>query len=987
MRFSDMKISRQIGIGIALVLLMTIVFASVTWHGVYRVWTSAQDLYEHPFAAASHISAIQADVLEIHRNMGHLVIEDDPGTIESLMIDMALLDNDVYRQFDSLDDSYRGSAKDVEGAQDAFTAWLAIRAQTVQLIKENRLKEAQDRIKSTGTGGRQAAEVLALLDKLEVQAAADGTELHADAERELNRAILRQILFPAIFLLLLLWIGFILRKGIMKPLHALSQAADSLREGKLDARSEYHAPNEYGALSAAFNEMASSLQLEMQHKDRVAQLSATMMKANSLKLFCDDLLTNLIKVTNAHIGAVYFLNEDKTDYVLFSSIGSSKVNKSVFSAVKMEGEFGEVLATGQIQYIREIPPESQMVFATMGGDFQAKEIISIPVFRASEIISVISLVTISGFVKGTERLVTQMINEISSRISTLISAQQIYTYADKLKDTNTALEQQAKELSVQADELTEQNIELEVQKQQLDDASQLKDRFLSNMSHELRTPLNSIISLASVLLRRVKGVVPEEELKYLNVIERNGRSLLALVNDILDLSRIEAGKEELHLSRFHISQVMEEIADMQRSQAEEKGIRLTIDLPTALPDMVSEYDKIKHILQNIVGNAIKFTDQGEVAVSARMSGSQMEISVSDTGIGIAPEHLALVFDEFRQVDESPSRKQGGTGLGLAIAKKYARLLGGDIYVQSTQGVGSVFTLSLPAGMETLNPYQVQPLVNYYKKPFAANGSMTSMHSGKHILLVDDSEPAIIQISEMLKEAGYTTHAENSGKGALDYIGKVWPDGIILDLMMPEMDGFEVLRTLRGSKEHESLPVLILTAKHISKQELAFLKTNHVTQLIQKGAVEKRELLSAVRYLVDSSDREPAAREDAIVSRPQVLVVEDNADNRLSVKALLSADYDLVDAEDGQAGYELARKILPDLILMDISLPGIDGMQTLTLLRGDSATAAIPVIALTAKAMKGDREKLLRYGFDGYVSKPIEVEELESSIGRCMNGRP
>ena len=240
---------------------------------------------------------------------------------------------------------------------------------------------------------------------------------------------------------------------------------------------------------------------------------------------------------------------------------------------------------------------------------------------------------------------------------------------------------------------------------------------------------------------------------------------------------------------------------------------------------------------------------------------------------------------------------------------------------------------------------------------------------------------------MLKEAGYTTHSENSGKGALDYIGKVWPDGIILDLMMPEMDGFEVLRTLRGSKEHESLPVLILTAKHISKQELAFLKTNHVTQLIQKGAVEKRELLSAVRYLVDSSDREPAAREDAIVSRPQVLVVEDNADNRLSVKALLSADYDLVDAEDGQAGYELARKILPDLILMDISLPGIDGMQTLTLLRGDSATAAIPVIALTAKAMKGDREKLLRYGFDGYVSKPIEVEELESSIGRCMNGRP
>ena len=425
MRFSDLKISRQIGIGIAVVLTMTIVSAAVTWVGVYKVWTSAQDFYEHPFASAGNIKTIQADVLEIHRNMGHLVIEQNPATIESLMIDMALLDNDVYRNFDSLYDTYLGPRSDVIAAHDAFTAWLAIRAQTVQLIKEGRIAEAQARIKSTGVGGQKAAEVMALLDTLAAKTDAQSIELHENAERELNRAILRQILSPLIFLLLLLVIGYVLHKGIMQPLRSLSQAADSLRQGRLDTRIKYQAQNEYGALSAAFNEMAASLQQEMDHKDRVAQLSATMMKANSLKLFCDDLLTCLIKITHAHIGAVYFLSEDKTDYVLFSSIGSSKVNKSVFSAVKMEGEFGEVLATGQIKHIREIPPESQTVFATMGGEFMAKEILSIPVFRASEIISVISLVTISGFSEGTDRLVAQMVNEISSRISTLISAQQI----------------------------------------------------------------------------------------------------------------------------------------------------------------------------------------------------------------------------------------------------------------------------------------------------------------------------------------------------------------------------------------------------------------------------------------------------------------------------------------------------------------------------------------------------------------------------------
>lgn len=222
----------------------------------------------------------------------------------------------------------------------------------------------------------------------------------------------------------------------------------------------------------------------------------------------------------------------------------------------------------------------------------------------------------------------------------------------------------------------EQNSELEVQKKQLNEANRLKSAFLSNMSHEPRTPLNSVIVLSGLLNRRLAKTIPEEEYSYLEVIERNGKNLLALINDILDLSRIEAGREEINLSRFSLRGLTGEIAAMLEPLAREKGIALVNEVAAALPAIASDADKCRHILQNLVANALKFTEEGRVAISARQAGGYIHIKVTDTGIGIAEENLLFIFEEFRQADDSTSRKYGGTGLGLAIAKKYAQLLGG-----------------------------------------------------------------------------------------------------------------------------------------------------------------------------------------------------------------------------------------------------------------------------------------------------------------------
>ena len=268
---------------------------------------------------------------------------------------------------------------------------------------------------------------------------------------------------------------------------------------------------------------------------------------------------------------------------------------------------------------------------------------------------------------------------------------------------------------------------------------------------------------------------------------------------------------------------------------------------------------------------------------------------------------------------------------------------------------------------------------------------TVPNKGTHILLVEDSEPAVIQITDILSEQGYLVSVARDGKEALERIEQNVPDAMILDLMMPEVDGFEVIHKVRNREMTSSLPVLILTAKHVTKEELQFLKGNGIHQLIQKGDVCKTELLATVARMAtkgltkaDTSECTSAASPQD--TKPLILVVEDNPDNVRTVRALLVDTCTVVEASDGRSGVEQARTHLPDLILMDISLPIIDGFAALEEIRDDETLCSIPVVALTARAMTGDREEILSRGFDGYLSKPIDVELFHQTIRETLNGK-
>jgi signal transduction histidine kinase/DNA-binding response OmpR family regulator len=602
------------------------------------------------------------------------------------------------------------------------------------------------------------------------------------------------------------------------------------------------------------------------------------------------------------------------------------------------------------------------------------------------VVAVISLSSIRSFTDESYNFLNSIYDTLNARVDGILVFRTTKHLLRQLEEQNMELEAQKNLLATQSAELTQQNAELEMQKNLLSEASRLKTNFLSNMSHELRTPLNSVIALSGVLSRRLNKKIPADEYSYLDVIERNGKHLLSLINDILDISRIESGREEVEIVSFNVDNLITDITEMIRPQAKQKKIELVQRNSTNELNITSDSHKFRHIMLNLIGNALKFTEKGKVEIDVTQESGSIHIRVSDTGIGIAEQHLEHIFDEFRQADGSTSRRFGGTGLGLAIARKYAHLLGGDITVKSQAGKGSVFTLSLPitytGEQKSTEDWPIQ------FKPTLPQLVSTSV-AGKAILLVEDSEPAIIQLKDFMEEYGCQVLVAHNAKEALSMMDQTLPDAIILDLMMPDVDGFELLGTIRHAEKTAALPVLILTAKHITKEELQFLKRNNVHQLIQKGDVNPTELLNAVAAMVAPSHHntnQEINKPQALSGKPLVLVVEDNVDNMLTVKALLDDKFTVLEAVNGQEGIDCAKKYLPHLILMDLALPGINGIEAFQKIRNDAQLEHIPIIALTASAMTSERVVILAHGFDGYIAKPIDDKVFFGVINKVLFGK-
>lgn len=837
MKFKNLGISRQINIFLSVIFVIVLALAASSLFYMISLWNNTSDLYDHPFTVRRAVGEIKVDVLLIHRDMRQLPFEEEQQEIDKILSNIDAYEADIAQQMNILYDWYLGPQIDLDEASVSLAQWETIRNETVRLFRAGQVEEVENRVKSGGVGGAQADKVINQLTKISSFASNKADELFLAAQKHKDRIIGQMIILFFGILVVLFGVGYFLRKGILPPLKKLTAATEAIRLGKLDTRIQYESANELGELSRAFNNMSETIQREMNYKENAALISSVMFRHGTLRTFCQELLRNLLVITDSQISTIYFLNDANSHFEHYESIGVKQNSLSSFSSTGKEGEFGAALASKKLQHVKDIPSDIEVVFSTVSGDYKAREIITIPIVNGSDVISVISLTSIKNYSEDSVRLINGLVNEITASLIAVLSSQRILEFSQTLQNTNAELEQQTKELEMQADELAEQNAELEMQKRQLDEASRLKTNFLSNMSHELRTPLNSVIALSGVLSRRLTNKIPEEEFSYLEIIERNGKNLLTLINDILDISRIEAGREEVEITVFNANSAIAEVVSMIQPYAQQQNTELLHKSRENEIIINSDADKFRHVLQNIIANAVKFTVEGTVEINAAQRENNIEITVTDTGIGISEEHLPHIFDEFRQADGSTSRKFGGTGLGLAISKKYANLLGGTITVKSVPDVGSEFTLILPLHYSVDN--QIKEQTKADNQNSETNRTVHQIDydlNEKTILLVEDNESAIIQIKDLMEDIGCQVQIAHDASEAFKIIDQAIPDAMILDLMMPDVDGFEVLEILRNAEPTAHIPVLILTAKHITKEDLKNLKRNNIHQLIQKGDI-------------------------------------------------------------------------------------------------------------------------------------------------------
>jgi PAS domain S-box-containing protein len=499
-------------------------------------------------------------------------------------------------------------------------------------------------------------------------------------------------------------------------------------------------------------------------------------------------------------------------------------------------------------------------------------------------------------------------------------------------------------------------------------AARLKDEFLAGMSHELRTPLNAILGLSEALLEEIFGALTDEQREHLTTIEQSGRHLLELINDILDLSKVESGKMELEIKSVSVQELCESSLSFVKQQAHHKRIKLEYRIDQGLTEIEVDERRIRQVLVNLLSNAVKFTpDGGNVQLQARADSFRetIELSVTDTGIGIAPENIGKLFQPFVQLDSALSRRYAGTGLGLALVRRIAELHGGSVTLESQEGKGSRFTVILP-----WNAVQAaQPSVEPETTPFQALNLQQA-------LIVEDSEAAANQIARYLTELGAEPLIHPRGGEAVQIALRSHPTVIILDILLPDRSGWEVLAELKATPTTQAIPVIMISVVDERSRSLEMGAAAHLLKPFTRQQFQ--QTLSRVIAAPEPPEQQTALVPTATqaLKLPLILIAEDNEANVVTLNSYLQAhDLEVILARNGLEAIQMAKQYQPDLILMDIQMPEMDGLEAIQRIRAEPNLQATPIIALTALAMPGDRERCLAVGATDYLTKPVNLKHM------------
>lgn len=908
---------------------------------------------------------------------------------------------------------------------------------------------------------------------------------------ELSTFILHASLAGLIIFICGLW-GYYSEKKIIndgiRALTAESVLANNLEIAEIIKAGDYESEIKKGSddpLYLALIEMRSSLkenaereELERYSSQGVSIISHLLTEINTYtkkfgrEKYLEKILTELATHLNARQGTLFLLQQDEEEPYLQLLAGYAyEKRKFIKNKIPLgEGLIGQAALEKKHIIVRDLPEDFFLISSSLGSSYP-KEVVAWPLLADNQLIGVIEFASFQEFeekhfnfleeasmriasnIAMTEAQIktTQLLQEsealklnleennaqLEAQAEKLIQSENdLRKQQDNLIEANEELEAQTKELELQKKALIAQNEEIEtargdlmIKAEELESSNAYKSEFLANMSHELRTPLNSILILANILAENKGDRLNDKDVSHAKVIHKAGNDLLTLINDILDLSKIEAGKLDLLMEAVGFEEVLQDMDHLFSHVAEQKEIKLNMGIGDDIPELFeSDRVRLEQILKNLLSNACKFTDKsGEVSLNiSKASPSQVyrsealqaskdviAFTVQDTGIGIPKEKQEHIFSAFSQEDGSTSRKYGGTGLGLSISVQLSQLLGGEIQLESEKNVGSTFTLFLPFNAPSGQKH-LQKTSTKVKRP---QNHHARRNSASKILIVEDQEAQNQAIGQLLERNNYAYTQAFNGKESLALLKEEKEiDCIILDYNLPDMTGLEILQQIRSEETLTQVPVIIHTAADLNQdiqQEL--MKFTHT--IITKASQSSKRLIDEINLQLGfSPDISEAPQKETAIQKVSssnkkakttqaksvkeslpdlralkdktVFIVDDDMRNIFAITAIMEGqDIPVETALNGkEALQKLDQGLEPDLILMDIMMPEMDGIETITRIRKDQKKQNIPIIAITAKAMADDRDKCLEAGADEYLSKPLNTQLLLETMCRCIEER-
>nr|WSX53462.1 HAMP domain-containing protein [Streptomyces sp. NBC_00974] len=852
--------------------------------------------------------------------------------------------------------------------------------------------------------------------------------------------------------------------NLTRQVRAIAEVASAVAEGDLTRSITVDASGEVAELKDNINSMVGSLRESTRAnqeqdwlKSNLARISGLMQGHRDLAAVAELVMDELTPLVAAQYGAFYLAEEGPGAPVL-TLVGSygrpAGVEEGAGFALG-ESLVGQAARSHRIIATDQVP--GGYVISSGLGRTSPGSLIILPIVVDDQALGVIELASFTAFTPVHRDFLAQLMETIGANVNTIVAnartdellgesqrltgelqarSEELQVQQEELQRSNAELEEKAALLASQNSDIEAKNLEieqarqeLETRAQQLSLASTYKSEFLANMSHELRTPLNSLLILAQLLAQNPTRNLSPKQVEYAGIIHSAGSDLLQLINDILDLSKVEAGKMDIHPERVDLPQLLEYVDATFRPMTTQKSLDFTVTTAPGAPDgLLTDDARLRQVLRNLLSNAVKFTERGgvelriepaaapDVASGLPRRGPMLAFRVRDTGIGIPEQQLESVFGAFQQADGTTSRKYGGTGLGLSISREIAQLLGGAVTAESTPGQGSTFTLYLPVSRAVYEdaPGSDAPVA---LPPADASGTpgpirpdplvLPAQRQARRLLVIEERPNGLLSLVAESVGRDFAPHHRVTGEpGGIQMVNAtssreaaaaLASDSfhcVVLELDLPDGEALRFLDALDGDPALSSLPVLAHNNPRARNgQEKALRErsaSRHVELLSSLDELRERIALHLsaeqpgdVPPLVHGeTQRQPSAHvPDGDLAGRTVLVVDDDARNLFALSGILELHgMRVLHAEDGRKGIDaLTRNAGVDIILMDVMMPELDGYAATAEIRRMPAYAGLPIIAVTAKAMPGDREKSLAAGASDYVTKPVDADDLIARV--------